>query len=38
MGDLLQRAGQDEKAQGFYQQASKMDPDNEYVKEQLGEM
>lgn len=37
MGDLLQRAGQDEKAMGFYQQANKMDPDNEYVKEQLGE-
>ena len=37
MGDLLQRAGQDEKAMGFYQQARKMDPDNEYIKEQLGE-
>ncbi|MGM0547018.1 MAG: tetratricopeptide repeat protein [Bacteroidota bacterium] len=37
MGDLLQRAGQDEKAIGFYQQARKIDPDNEYIKEQLGE-
>ncbi len=37
MGDLLQRAGQDEKAMGFYQQARKIDPDNEYIKEQLGE-
>ncbi|MDZ7658907.1 tetratricopeptide repeat protein [Fodinibius sp.] len=38
MGDLLQRAGQEEKAMGFYQQAQKMDPENEYVKEQLAEM
>lgn len=37
MGDLLQRAGQDEKALGFYQQAQKIDPENEYVKNQLSE-
>lgn len=36
MGDLMQRAGQDAKAKTYYEQAQKMDPDNEYVKEQLG--
>lgn len=36
MGDLLQRAGQEEKAMGFYQQAKKIDPENEYINEQLG--
>ncbi|HYW35602.1 MAG TPA: tetratricopeptide repeat protein [Balneolaceae bacterium] len=35
MGDLMQRAGQEDKARTYYQQASKMDPDNDYVKEQL---
>lgn len=38
MGDLMQRAGQSAKAKTYYEQASKMDPDNEYVKEQLAEM
>lgn len=38
MGDLMQRAGQSDKAKTYYQQASKMDPDNEYVKNQLAEM
>jgi tetratricopeptide (TPR) repeat protein len=38
MGDLMQRAGQNAKAKTYYQQASKMDPENEYVKEQLAEM
>jgi Flp pilus assembly protein TadD len=37
MGDLMQRAGQEEKALTYYQQARKMDPDNEYVQKQLGE-
>jgi tetratricopeptide (TPR) repeat protein len=37
MGDLMQRAGHKDKALTYYQQAYKMDPDNEYVKEQLGE-
>ncbi|MGD8427027.1 MAG: tetratricopeptide repeat protein [Balneolaceae bacterium] len=37
MGDLMQRAGQSAKAKTYYQQAQKMDPDNEYVKEQLAE-
>lgn len=38
MGDLMQRAGQSAKAKTYYEQASKMDPDNEYVKNQLAEM
>lgn len=38
MGDLMQRAGQGAKAKTYYEQASKMDPDNEYVKNQLAEM
>lgn len=38
MGDLMQRAGQSAKAKTYYEQASKMDPENEYVKEQLAEM
>lgn len=35
MGDLMQRAGQDAKARTYYQQAQKMDPENEYVRKQL---
>ena len=38
MGDLMQRAGQGAKARTYYEQAQKMAPDNEYVKEQLAEM
>lgn len=38
MGDLMQRAGQGDKARSYYEQASKMDPENEYVKKQLEEM
>lgn len=38
MGDLMQRAGQEAKARTYYEQASKMDPDNEYVQNQLDEM
>lgn len=37
MGDLMQRAGQEGKARTYYEQANKMDPDNEYVKKQLEE-
>lgn len=38
MGDLMQRAGQGAKAKSYYEQANKMDPENEYVQEQLEEM
>lgn len=38
MGDLMQRAGQSAKAKTYYEQASKMDPENDYVKKQLEEM
>lgn len=37
MGDLMQRAGQEEKARTYYEQANKMDPENDYVKKQLEE-
>ena len=37
MGDLMQRAGQGDKARTYYEQAKKMDPDNEYVQNQLAE-
>lgn len=35
MGDLMQRAGQSDKAKSYYEQAKKMDPENEYVKKQI---
>jgi len=38
MGDLMQRAGQGAKARTYYEQAKKMDPENEYVANQLAEM
>lgn len=38
MGDLMQRAGQAAKAKTYYQQAQKMDPENEYIQQQLAEM
>lgn len=38
MGDLMQRAGQGAKARTYYEQASKMDPENEYVQKQLEEI
>ncbi|MFH5832485.1 tetratricopeptide repeat protein [Halalkalibaculum sp. DA384] len=38
MGDLMQRAGQAEKARSYYEQAKKMDPENEYVQGQLDEL
>jgi len=37
MGDLMQRGGQHAKARTYYEQAGKMDPDNEYVQKQLAE-
>lgn len=36
MGDLMKKGGHDEKAKTYYEQALKMDPGNEYVKELLG--
>lgn len=38
MGDLMHRAGQGEKARSYYEQAKKMDPENEYVQDQLKEL
>ena len=38
MGDLMARAGQTAKARTYYEQANKMDPDNNYVKQQLKEV
>ena len=35
MGDLMKKGGHDEKAKTYYEQALKMDPGNEYVKNQL---
>lgn len=35
MGDLMKKGGHDQKAQTYYEQALKMDPDNAYVKELL---
>ena len=35
MGDLMKKGGHDEKARTYYEQALKMDPDNEYVKDLL---
>lgn len=35
MGDLMSKGGQEEKAQGYYEQAQKMAPDNEYLKKVL---
>ncbi len=35
MGDLMKKGGHDEKAGTYYEQALKMDPGNEYVKELL---
>lgn len=38
MGDLMKKGGHEAKARTYYEQASKMDPDNEYVKSQLEEI
>lgn len=35
MGDLMKKGGHDDKAQTYYEQALKMDPENDYVKELL---
>jgi len=35
MGDLMKKGGHEEKAMTYYEQARKMSPDNEYVKNQL---
>ena len=37
MGDMMKRAGQTDKARTYYEQALKMDPDNEYAMRQLEE-
>lgn len=37
MGDLMKKGGHDAKAKTYYEQALKMDPDNEYVKGLLEE-
>lgn len=35
MGDLMQKGGHEDKAKTYYEQALKMDPENEYVRELL---
>ena len=35
MGDMMQKAGQGEKADTYYEQALKIDPENEYARKQL---
>jgi len=35
MGDLMSKGGHEEKARSYYEQALKMDPENEYVKDLL---
>lgn len=35
MGDLMKKGGHDQKAQTYYEQALKMDPENAYVKQVL---
>ncbi len=37
MGDMIKRGGQPDKARTYYQQALKIDPDNEYAQRQLEE-
>ena len=37
MGDMIKRGGQDDKARTYYEQALKIDPDNEYAQRQLEE-
>ena len=37
MGDMMKRGGQVDKARTYYEQALKMDPDNEYAMRQLEE-
>ena len=35
MGDMIKKGGQDEKARTYYEQALKIDPDNDYARRQL---
>ncbi|MEX2573246.1 MAG: tetratricopeptide repeat protein [Balneolaceae bacterium] len=35
MGDLMKKGGYEEKARSYYEQALKMEPENDYVKNQL---
>lgn len=35
MGDMIQKGGQPDKARTYYEQALKIDPDNEYAKRQI---
>lgn len=35
MGDLMKKGGHDDKARTYYEQALKMDPENEYAKKQI---
>jgi Tfp pilus assembly protein PilF len=37
MGDLMKKGGHDEKANSYYELALKLDPENAYVRDQLGE-
>ncbi|SMO79093.1 tetratricopeptide repeat protein [Gracilimonas mengyeensis] len=37
MGDMIQKGGQPDKARTYYEQALKIDPDNEYAQRQLEE-
>lgn len=37
MGDMIKKGGQDEKARTYYEQALKIDPDNDYARRQLEE-
>jgi tetratricopeptide (TPR) repeat protein len=37
MGDMIKRGGQDDKAATYYEQALKIDPDNDYARRQLEE-
>lgn len=38
MGDMIKRGGQEDKARTYYEQALKIDPDNEYALRQLEEL
>ena len=37
MGDMIKRGGQADKAATYYEQALKIDPDNDYARRQLEE-
>ena len=38
MGDMIMKGGQNDKARTYYEQAIKIDPDNEYAQRQLEEI